>query len=150
MHKLQNSSAIIAVFVLTGFMGYTLGPIVNRYLGLPNGGEIVMQAMAGTAVIFVSLSAYALTTRRNFSFMGGFLAAGILVAFGMDWRRSSSDPGAVADRLGRLRAADVGSHPLRDEQHRERRRDQLPAGDGDAVRCYLPTCSPVCCSCWVS
>ena len=82
VHKLQNSGAgVVAVFALTGFMGYTLGPIVNRYLGLPNGGEIVTQAMAGTALIFVGLSAYALTTRRDFSFMGGFLAVGILVAF---------------------------------------------------------------------
>lgn len=82
VHKLQNSGGgVVAVFALTGFMGYTLGPIVNRYLGLPNGGEIVMQAMAGTAVIFVGLSAYALTTRKDFSFMGGFLGVGILLAF---------------------------------------------------------------------
>ncbi|MBL8446476.1 MAG: Bax inhibitor-1/YccA family protein [Zoogloeaceae bacterium] len=82
VHKLQNSGAgILAVFALTGFMGYTLGPIINRYLGLPNGGEIVMQAMGATAVIFVGLSAYALTTRKDFSFLGGFLTVGILLAF---------------------------------------------------------------------
>ena len=82
VHKLQNSGGgVVAVFALTGFMGYTLGPIVSRYLGQPNGGEIVMQAMAGTAVIFVGLSAYALTTRKDFSFMGGFLSVGILLAF---------------------------------------------------------------------
>lgn len=69
------------VFALTGFMGYTLGPILNRYLGLPNGGQLVMAALGTTAVIFVGLSAYALTTRRDFSFMGGFLMVGILVAF---------------------------------------------------------------------
>ncbi len=69
------------VFALTGFMGYTLGPILNRYLGLPNGGQIVMTALGATAVMFVGLSAYALTTRRDFSFMGGFLMVGILVAF---------------------------------------------------------------------
>jgi modulator of FtsH protease len=82
VHKLQNSGGgVVAVFALTGFMGYTLGPIINRYLGLPNGGEIVMQAMGATAVIFVGLSAYALTSKRDFSFMGGFLAVGILLAF---------------------------------------------------------------------
>lgn len=82
VHKLQNSAGgILAVFALTGFMGYTLGPIISRYLGLPNGGEIVMQAMGATAVIFTGLSAYALTTRKDFSFMGGFLSVGILVAF---------------------------------------------------------------------
>ncbi|HNC51145.1 MAG TPA: Bax inhibitor-1/YccA family protein [Accumulibacter sp.] len=82
IHKLQDSGWSVAlVFVLTGFMGYTLGPIISRYLGLPNGGEIVMQAMGATAAIFVGLSAYALTTRKDFSFMGGFLMIGILVAF---------------------------------------------------------------------
>lgn len=82
VHKLKNSGmGILAVFALTGFMGYTLGPIISRYLGLPNGGEIVMQAMGGTAVIFVGLSAYALTTKKDFSFMGGFLMVGILLAF---------------------------------------------------------------------
>ena len=82
VHKLQNSGGgIVAVFALTGFMGYTLGPIINRYLGLPNGGEIVMQAMAATAAIFVGLSAYALISRKDFSFLGGFLTVGILLAF---------------------------------------------------------------------
>jgi modulator of FtsH protease len=82
VHKLKNSGwGILAVFALTGFMGYTLGPIISRYLGLPNGGEIVMQAMGGTAAIFVGLSAYALTTKKDFSFMGGFLMVGILLAF---------------------------------------------------------------------
>ena len=80
--KMRDSAmAIPLVFVLTGFMGYTLGPVINRYLGMPNGGEIVMQAMGATAVIFISLSAYALTTKKDFSFMGGFLMVGILLAF---------------------------------------------------------------------
>ena len=82
VHKLKDSGwGILAVFAMTGFMGYTLGPVITRYLGLPNGGEIVMQAMGATAVIFVGLSAYALTTKKDFSFMGGFLMVGILVAF---------------------------------------------------------------------
>jgi modulator of FtsH protease len=80
--KMRNSAmAIPLVFVLTGFMGYTLGPVINRYLGMPNGGEIVMQAMGGTAAIFIGLSAYAVTTKKDFSFMGGFLMVGILLAF---------------------------------------------------------------------
>lgn len=69
------------VFALTGFMGYTLGPIVSAYLALPNGHQIVMTAMGGTAATFLGLSAYALMSRKDFSFMGGFLFAGILVAF---------------------------------------------------------------------
>jgi modulator of FtsH protease len=81
-HKLQNSVwGLAAVFALTGFMGLTLGPIISHYLHLPNGGQVVMMALGGTGAIFVGLSAYALTTRKDFSFMGGFLMAGILVAF---------------------------------------------------------------------
>ena len=80
--KFRNSSlGLVFVFALTGFMGYTLGPILNTYLALGNGGQIVMTAMTGTGVIFLALSGYALTSRKNFSFMGGFLMVGILVAF---------------------------------------------------------------------
>lgn len=80
--RFRNSGLGIAfVFALTGFMGYTLGPILSRYLALPNGGQVVMMAMGGTAAIFLALSAYVLTTRKDFSFMGGFLMVGILVAF---------------------------------------------------------------------
>lgn len=80
--KYQNSGAGVAlVFALTGFMGYTLGPIISHYLGLPNGGQTVMVAMGGTAAIFLILSGYALTTKKDFSFMGGFLMVGILLAF---------------------------------------------------------------------
>ena len=62
-------------------MGYTLGPILSAYLALPNGPAIVMQAFGGTAAIFLGLSAYATISKRDFSFMGGFLFVGILVAF---------------------------------------------------------------------
>ncbi len=80
--KLRNSVwGIVSVFALTGFMGLTLGPLISAYLGLPNGGQIVMTALGGTGAIFIGLSAYALTTRKDFSFMGGFLMVGILVAF---------------------------------------------------------------------
>ena len=80
--KLRNSGwGLVSVFALTGFMGYTLGPIVSHYLSLPNGGQTVMMAMAGTGAIFLGLSGYALTTRKDFSFMSGFLMVGILLAF---------------------------------------------------------------------
>ena len=69
------------VFALTGFMGYTLGPILNAYAGLPNGPQLVMTALGATGAVFLGLSGYALTSRRDFSFMGGFLMVGILVAF---------------------------------------------------------------------
>lgn len=81
-NALRNSAwGLAAIFALTGFMGYTLGPIINLYLGLPNGHETVMLALGGTGVIFFGLSGYALTTRKDFSFIGGFLMVGILVAF---------------------------------------------------------------------
>ena len=80
--KFRDSALGLAfVFALTGFMGYTLGPILNAYLSLPNGGQVVMTAMGATGAIFLGLSGYALTSRRDFSFMGGFLMVGILVAF---------------------------------------------------------------------
>ncbi len=81
-HKLANSGwGVLSVFALTGFMGYTLGPILSHYLGLAGGGQIVATAMAGTALIFFGLSAWALTSKRDFSFLGGMLFAGVLVAF---------------------------------------------------------------------
>lgn len=77
----DSGMGLVFVFALTGFMGYTLGPILNAYLALPNGGQVVMMAMGGTAAIFLALSAYVMTTKKDFSFMGGFLMVGILVAF---------------------------------------------------------------------
>lgn len=80
--KFRDSALGLAfVFALTGFMGYTLGPVLSAYLALPNGAQVVMMAMGGTAAIFLGLSAYALASGRDFSFIGGFLTAGILVAF---------------------------------------------------------------------
>jgi len=80
--KFRNSTLGLAcVFALTGFMGYTLGPMLNAYLSLPNGGQVVMTAMGATGTIFLGLSGYALVSRKDFSFMGGFLMVGILVAF---------------------------------------------------------------------
>jgi modulator of FtsH protease len=80
--RFRNSGLGLAmVFALTGFMGYTLGPLLNAYLSLPNGPQLVMTALGGTGVVFLGLSGYALVSRKNFSFMGGFLMVGILVAF---------------------------------------------------------------------
>jgi len=81
--KLRNSaSGILAVFALTGFMGLTLGPIISAYTSFfSNGAELVTMAMTGTAAIFLSLSFYALYSQKDFSFLSGFLTAGIIVAF---------------------------------------------------------------------
>jgi len=80
--RFANSAlGLLFVFALTGFMGLTLGPIINYYLHTPHGTQIVMTAMGGTGAIFLGLSGYALMSRKDFSFMGGFLVVGILVAF---------------------------------------------------------------------
>jgi modulator of FtsH protease len=81
--KTQESAwGLLFVFLLTGFLGLTLGPILNAYLNfLPNGGEVVMMALGTTAITFVGLSAYAISSKRDFSFMGGFLTVGIIAAF---------------------------------------------------------------------
>jgi len=81
--KFRNSAiGLVCVFALTGFMGLTLGPILSMYVkAFSNGHELIMMALGGTGAIFLGLSAYALTTRKDFSFIGGFLMVGILVAF---------------------------------------------------------------------
>jgi modulator of FtsH protease len=80
---LQKSAwGILSVFALTGFLGLTLGPLLTHYVTVfRNGSELIMMAFGTTSVIFLGLSGYALTTRKDFSFMGSFLAVGILVAF---------------------------------------------------------------------
>ena len=80
---LRNSAwGLLSIFALTGFMGLTLGPMINVYLhAFSNGGQLVMTALGGTGTIFIGLSAYALTTRKDFSFLGGYLMVGILTAF---------------------------------------------------------------------
>jgi modulator of FtsH protease len=77
----DSALGLAFVFGLTGFMGYTLGPILNAYLGMPNGPQLVMTALGATGAVFLGLSGYALTSRKDFSFIGGFLMVGILVAF---------------------------------------------------------------------
>lgn len=82
-HRLANSAwGLLAVFALTGFMGLTIGPIISHYLtAFQNGHQLVMLALGGTGLIFLGLAGYAMTTRKDFSFMGGFLMVGVLVAF---------------------------------------------------------------------
>ena len=76
----NNASGIAWVFALTGWMGFTLGPIISMYLAAVGSGPIMM-ALGSTALVFFGASAYVLTTRKNLSFMTGFLMTGILVAF---------------------------------------------------------------------
>ena len=80
--KFRNSSlGLVFVFALTGFLGYTLGPVLSSYLSLPNGSQVVTNAFLVTGVLFLGLSGYALTSKKDFSFMGAFLMVGIIVGF---------------------------------------------------------------------
>jgi modulator of FtsH protease len=81
VYKFKNSGwALPAVFALTGFMGYSLGPVLAKALALPGGAQVVTMALAATGATFLALSAWVLTTRRDFGFMGGFLFAGMVIA----------------------------------------------------------------------
>ncbi len=68
----DSAKGLPAIFAFTGVMGASLGPMLNYYVALPGGPALVMQALGGTALVFFGLSAYALTTRKDFSYMGGF------------------------------------------------------------------------------
>ena len=78
--KADSASGIYWIFAFTGLMGASLGPMLNAYAAMPNGGALIMQALCGTALIFFALSGYALTSKKDFSFMGGFLMVGLIVA----------------------------------------------------------------------
>ncbi len=78
--RTANSAAGIGVvFAITGLLGFGLGPILNQYLQLTNGTLLIMTSLGGTGVIFFALSGYALVSRRDFSFMGGLLFAGMIL-----------------------------------------------------------------------
>ncbi|MBK1719300.1 Bax inhibitor-1/YccA family protein [Thiocystis violacea] len=76
----NSASGIGVIFLITGLLGFGLGAILSMYLALPNGPQIVGLAFGGTATIFLGLSGYALTSKRDFSFIGGFIFAGMMVA----------------------------------------------------------------------
>lgn len=83
VHKTAHSSlGLLFVFLLTGFMGFTIGPIINAYLSLANGPSLVTSALGTTAAAFIGLSAFAVITRKDFSFLSGFLVVGFFVLMG--------------------------------------------------------------------
>jgi modulator of FtsH protease len=80
VHKTANSAlGLLSTFAFTGFMGFTLGPILSAYLTLPNGAALIMNALAMTGLTFIGLSAVALVTKKDFSFLSNFLMAGAIV-----------------------------------------------------------------------
>ncbi|MYK83432.1 MAG: Bax inhibitor-1/YccA family protein [Gammaproteobacteria bacterium] len=83
VHKTADSSlGLLFTFLLAGFMGFTIGPIINAYLSLANGPSLVTSALGTTAAAFVGLSAFAVITRKDFSFLSGFLVVGFFVLMG--------------------------------------------------------------------
>jgi len=76
----NSSNGIWVVFGITGLLGFGLGPLMNAYLQMSNGGQIIATAFGGTGLIFLGLSGYALTSRKDFSFLAGFLMVGLVVA----------------------------------------------------------------------
>ncbi len=82
IHKTANSTwGLFWVFAFTGFLGFTIGPVIGFYLQMPNGGDVVSMALGSTAAAFIGLSAFALITRKDFSFLSGFLTVGIIAVF---------------------------------------------------------------------
>ncbi|CAA0096617.1 Modulator of FtsH protease YccA [BD1-7 clade bacterium] len=76
----NSEKGILTVFAFTGLLGFGLGPMLNHYLAMANGGAIIAQALGGTGIIFLTLSAYVTMTKKDFSFLGGFLMIGMMVA----------------------------------------------------------------------
>jgi len=76
----NSSKGIWVVFGITGLLGFGIGPLLNAYMQMANGGQIVATAFSGTGLIFLGLSGYALTSKKDFSFMAGFLMVGLVIA----------------------------------------------------------------------
>ena len=74
----NSSKGIGVIFLITGLLGFGLGAILQMYLALPKGPQMIGTAFAGTGIIFLALSGYALTSKKNFNFMAGFLFAGMI------------------------------------------------------------------------
>ena len=81
--RVEDSAAGIGVvFLFTGLLGFGLGPMLSYYVSVPGGSGVIATAMGGTGAIFLALSGYVLTTKKDFSFLGGFLFVGLIVVLG--------------------------------------------------------------------
>ena len=124
VHKTRNSSwGIVWTFALTGFMGLTLGPILDFYIkALPNGSQLIMTSLGVTGAAFLGLSAFAVKSQKDFSFMGGFLAVGAIGAFVLGSDRLLLQPvDAVARRVRHVPARFRRLHPVADQRDHPRR-----------------------------
>lgn len=81
VNRFRDSGAgVLLTFALTGFMGYTLGPLLNAVMALPGGSQTIALALAATASVFLAMSGWATVTRRDLTGMGSFLFIGMVVA----------------------------------------------------------------------
>lgn len=81
VHYLKDSAlGIGAVFLFTGFMGYTLAPLLNAVLELSNGGNIISMSLMSTGIIFFGLSGHVLVSKKDYSYLGGMLFVGAMTA----------------------------------------------------------------------
>ena len=128
----NNSSGIVWVFALTGWLGFTIGPILNMYLAL-RGAEPIMMALGSTALVFFASSAYVMTTRKNLNFMTGFLMTGMLVAFAAAIANVFLQIPALALTISAAFALlSTGDDYVADQRHYSRRRAQLYLRNSDA------------------
>ena len=139
--RTANSGAGLGVvFAITGLLGFALGPLLSMYLSLPNGPQIVATALGGTGVIFLGLSGYALTTRRDFSFLGGFLFVGLLVVLGAALLNIFLAVPALSLALSAAIVMLMSGFILYDTSR------MINGG----IDNYLIACSLACCTCWDS
>jgi modulator of FtsH protease len=108
--KMRNSGwAVPLVFALTGFMGYTLGPMLSHMLKMPGGADTITMALAATGATFLGMSFWATVSKRDFSFMGGFLFAGLVIAIVLGianiWVQSSALALAISAMVALVSAA---------------------------------------------
>ena len=134
VHKMADSAkGLPAIFAFTGVWGASIGPMLSFYLAMENGPTMVLQALAGTALVFFSLSAYALNTKKDFSYLGGFLITGLIVAIVAMIANIFLDSGAVIDAFGSRCHDHGGAHFVRYQPHHSWRGNQLHPRDCGAV-----------------
>ncbi|MBE3651209.1 Bax inhibitor-1 family protein [Vibrio navarrensis] len=77
--SINSSMGIVWTFVFTTLMGGALGPMLTYYASIPSGPTIIAQALGLTGMVFLGLSAYTITSKKDFSFMRNFLVAGLII-----------------------------------------------------------------------
>ncbi len=147
----NSSKGIGVIFAITGLLGFGLGSILSMYLALPRGPEIIATAFGGTGIIFLGLSGYALTSKRDFSFLGGFVFAGMMVVVVAMLANIFLAMPALALAISACHhPAHERVHPVRHQPHHQRRGDELHHWRPTACISASSTSSSACCRSWAS